>query len=109
MIVFFMSKTLLQWQEDIALAANTKFPSNAQWTPHDRIESIQNQLDDVFASIRVESGELQSDDHAHQDPDHRIAALIADILILCETRNVDLELELEQVLNWFRNDDKPIN
>ena len=54
-------------------------------------------------ALEVERGLRQSDDHAHQDPNHRIGALIADILILAEERGADIESELEKVLAWFEN------
>ena len=96
-----MARTIQQWQDDISNAANKKFPKNNEWSQFDRLNSIQEQLDDVSAALKVEAGELRSADHAHQDPDHRIAALIADILILADMRKVDLEAELSSVLDWF--------
>ena len=67
--------------------------------------SIQQQLDDVKAALEVERQVRLSDDHAHQDPNHRLAALIADILILAEERNANIESELEKVLAWFEGRD----
>ena len=94
-------KTIAQWQAEIADAANRKFPGNVNWSQSDRLASIQRQLDDVIAAEKVERGVLQSDEHGHQNPDHRIAALIADILILADMRGSDVEAELEKVLQWF--------
>jgi hypothetical protein len=96
-----MSQTITQWISDIGHAAYEKFPANSNMSVYDRLDSIQRQLDDVICSIRVERGDLQSNDHAHQDPDHRIAALIADILILAYDRNTDVEGELHNVHKWF--------
>ena len=95
-------KTIHEWQKIIAESANRKFPSNVNWSDLDRVKSIEEQLMDVKAAIQVEQGLLKSNDHAHQDPGHRIAALIADILILAEMRNTDVEKELEKVLEWFK-------
>jgi len=97
-----MRRTLTDWQHEIADAANKKFPNNSQWTLYDRMASVQDQLDDVIAAIKVEDGLLKSDDHAHQHPDHRIAALIADVLILAEQKGANVEEELEKVLTWFK-------
>ncbi|MFA5877262.1 MAG: hypothetical protein WC880_02775 [Candidatus Paceibacterota bacterium] len=97
-------KSMLAWQKALSDAAMRKFP-NSGWSQTDRLASIEEQLEDVKASLKVESGELQSDDHAHQDPNHRIGALIADILILAEERNADIENELEKVLAWFEKRD----
>jgi len=97
-----MKRTISDWQKMIAQAANQKFQNNSQWSEIDRIVSVQRQLDDVLSSVQVEKGLLRSEDHAHQDPDHRIAALIADILILAEMRDADMEGELEKVLEWFK-------
>lgn len=97
-------RNITQWQQALKLASEHKFP-NSGWSQTDRLASIQRQLDDVEASLKVESGELQSDDHAHQDPNHRIGALIGDILILAEERGVDVEGELEKVLAWFQKND----
>lgn len=98
-----MSKTIGEWQKLIAAAANQKFTDNKNWSMYDRISSIQSQLDDVLCAVKVEDGVLESKDHAHQDPDHRVAALIADILILAEMRKIDIDFELQKVLNWFEN------
>lgn len=97
-------RTITQWQQALKVASEHKFP-NSGWSQTDRLASIEEQLEDVKASFKVESGELQSDDHAHQDPNHRIGALIADILILAEERNADIESELEKVLAWFEKND----
>ena len=90
-------------QRRLKKGADRKFPKST-WGEMERLESIQRQLDDVRSAIEVEKGIRKSDDHAHQDPDHRIAALIADILILAEERNTDTESKLEEVLAWFEGD-----
>jgi hypothetical protein len=87
------------------MAAEQKFP-NSTWDSLRRAQSIQEQLDDVRKALLVERGELHSDDHAHQNPDHRIAALIADILILAHERGVEIEPHLERVLAWFEHGDE---
>ena len=97
-------KSIAEWQKALSEAAECKFPDSG-WSESDRITSIRRQLEDVEASLKVESGAVQSDDHAHQDPNHRIAALIADILILAEERGADIESELEKVLAWFERRD----
>lgn len=97
-------KSMREWQKALSEAAARKFPDSG-WSQSDRLASIRRQLEDVEAALRVESGEVQSDDHAHQDADHRIAALIADILILAEERGTDIESELEKVLAWFEKRD----
>ncbi len=97
-------KRILEWQKALSDAAERKFPDSG-WSQSDRFASIRRQLEDVEASLKVEGGEVQSDDHAHQDPDHRIAALIADILILAEMRGTDVETELQKVLAWFEKND----
>ena len=94
-------KTIAQWQHALKKAADTKFPNNHLGT-FDRHKSLQEQLDDIKAAIAVERGELQSDDHAHFDANHRIGALIADALIFAQERDVDIEKELEKVLAWFQ-------
>jgi len=93
-------RSLNDWQQLFKAAANRTFPDSG-WGESERIASIQEQLDDVKAALEVERGTRESDDHAHQDPNHRIGALIADILILAEERGADIENELEKVLTWF--------
>jgi hypothetical protein len=95
-------KTIKEWQKIIAKSANRKFPNNIKWSQLKRIKSITEQLKDVKNSVKVEQGLLKSKDHAHQNADHRIAALIADILILAEMRNTNVEAELKKVLLWFK-------
>ena len=93
-------KSIGEWQKAFKTAAGRKFP-NSDWGESERVTSIQKQLDDVKAALEVERGARQSDDHAHQDPNHRIGALIADVLIFAEERGLDVESELEKVLAWF--------
>ncbi len=97
-------KSVRQWQEALGAAAERKFPDSG-WSQSDRLASIRRQLQDVEASLKVESADVKSDDHAHQDPNHRIAALIADILILAEMRGADVETELQKILEWFERRD----
>lgn len=97
-------KSIAEWQKALKAAAERKFPDSG-WTQADRLASIRRQLEDVEASLKVESGEVQSDDHAHQDANHRIAALIADILILAGERGADVETELQKILEWFERRD----
>jgi predicted S18 family serine protease len=94
-------KTVSDWQSALKKAVDEKFPNNLSGT-FDRLKSLQEQLDDVKAAIAVERGEIQSDNHAHTDANHRIGALIADALILAEERNADMEAELEKVLSWLK-------
>ena len=93
-------RNITQWQQELKVASERKFP-NSRWDQSRRLQSIQEQLDDVKTAIEVEQGVRESDDHAHQDPNHRIAALIADTLILAEDRGADIEDELEKVRAWF--------
>jgi len=95
---------MADWQRALGEAAKRKFPDSG-WSASDRLASIRRQLEDVEASLKVESGDMLSDNHRHQDPDHRIAALIADILILAQTRGTDVEAELQKVLEWFEGRD----
>ena len=97
-------KSIAEWQKALSEAAERKFPDSG-WSQTDRLASIHRQLEDVEASLKAESGEVRGDKHAHQDPDHRIAALIADILILAGERGADVETELQKVLEWFERRD----
>lgn len=97
-------KSITEWQRALKAAADHTFPTSG-WDEARRLQSIQEQLDDVKAALQVERGELKSDDHAHQDANHRIGALIADILILAQERGADIEEELEKVLAWFEKGD----
>ncbi len=93
-------KSISQWQKALKKGVDHRFPKSG-WGAVERIASIQRQLDDVKVALEVARGERTSDDHAHQDPDHRIAALVAEIFILSEERGEDVEVELEKVLAWF--------
>lgn len=93
-------RSISEWQRVLKAAASRKFPDST-WGEAERVQSVQEQLDDVKAALEIERGARHSDDHAHRDPDHRIAALIADILILAEEREANVESELEKVLAWF--------
>ncbi len=93
-------KTISEWQKLLREAADLRFPNNTLGT-FDRLTSLQNQLNDIRGALAVQTGALASNDHAHQDANHRIAALIADALIFAEERGFDAECELEKVLAWF--------
>ena len=95
-------KTLSERQKEIVDAARRKFPNIENWNQQDRLLSVLRQLADVGGAIQNEQGIFPSKDDAHTDPNHRIAALIADILVLCHERNLDLDFELGRVLEWFR-------
>jgi len=95
-------KNLEQWQREFADAVAKKFSNDKLWTEQDRVLSILRQLADVGGSIQTEQKILASNKHGHQDTNHRIAALIADIFILCDKRNFDLDAELEKVLAWYK-------
>jgi hypothetical protein len=94
-------RTIAEWQKTLREAADRKFPRNADRSQQDWVVSNASQLDDVKNALLVEQGLLTSSDHGHQDPNHRIGALIADVLILAEIRGADVERELEKVLEWF--------
>lgn len=102
-----LMRSIHEWQKAFKAAAEQRF-TGSSWDAMRRTQSIQEQLDDVKAALEVERGTRTSDDHAHQDPDHRIAALIADILILAEERGTDVEIGLEKVLAWFEGREKQI-
>ena len=98
-----MTKPISIWQKEIADAANARFPRNSTWSQQDRLLSIFRQLADVTGAVQKEQGIYPSDDAKYEDANHRIAALIADILILCDTRKLDLEAELGKVMDWYKS------
>ncbi len=93
-------RSITDWQKALKAAADARFPESG-WGEPERLASVKAQLDDVMAALEVEHGVRESDDHAHQDPNHRIGALVAEALILAEERGADVESELEKVLGWF--------
>jgi len=96
-------RSLKEWQDQFASAATAKFPNNTNWSEKDRVLSILRQLADISGALQKEEGILPSSNHAHEDPDHRIAALIADVLILVDERGYNLDEELEKVLTWYQS------
>lgn len=97
-------KSISEWQQILKAAADRRFP-DSKWNMDDRVASVYRQLDDVKKALAVEQGIRKSDDHAHQDPNHRVGAFVADALILAEERGADVEAELEKVLAWFEKRD----
>ncbi len=95
-------KTLQEWQKDFAIAVAKKFPNNSRWSEQDRVLAMLRQLADVSGAIQKEQGLLISDNHSYEDPNYRIACLMADIFILCEKREVNLEKELDRALEWYK-------
>ncbi len=97
-------KTIQEWQKNFATAAKNKFPN--KWDQKDRLFSILRQLADVGRGIQWEMGSYkmtEEEEKHYKSVNHRIAALIADILILCEERKTDLEKELDEVLKWYQS------
>jgi len=94
--------TLSEWQEKFGEAARNKFPNIEDWNHQDRLLSILRQLGDVGGAIQKEQDIFSSENHAHDRPNHRIAALIADVLILCDKRGLDLDCEFREVLEWYQ-------
>jgi len=76
---------------------------NRKWLEQDRLLSILRQLADVSGGIQKEKGIFPHSNQVYDDPNHRIAATIADLLILCEMRKLDLEKELKKVLAWYQD------
>jgi len=95
-------RSIQDWQKEISSAAQQRFPNNIKWSEQDRVLSITRQVGDVGGAIQKEQGILSSDKHEYDEVNHRIACLIADILILCEKRNIDIDKELGRVLDWFK-------
>lgn len=100
------ARTFKEWQKLLAEAANRKYPVNARWTEQDRFLSITRQLADVGAEIQYEQGVYP---HRKGEADHRIAALIADVLILAQMRGADIDTEMERVLEFYVNKDAPLS
>ena len=102
-------KNLKKWQKEFAKAAEEKFPINKRWKEQDRILSILRQLADVGGGIQKDKGIFPHPNKVYNDPNHRIAALFADILILVDKRGFNLEKELEKVLKWYKSKDAPLS
>jgi hypothetical protein len=102
-------KTIKKWQQEFFQAASNKFPINKKWKEQDRLLSILRQLADVSGGIQKEKGIFPHPNKVYDDPNHRIAALIADILILTYKRGFNLEKELDQVLKWYKSKKGPLS
>jgi hypothetical protein len=99
-------KSLQEYQKAFAEAAKKKFDTYDMWDTKDRVLSVQRQLADVSGGLQKEEGIFPHLNKAYDNPDHRIAASIADLLILVDMRGFDIEKELEEVLKWYR---KPLD
>lgn len=96
-------RTITDWQKEFAKEAKRKFPANAKWSQKDRLLSIDRQLADVGGALQKEEGIYNHDNHAYENPNHRIAATIADLLLLVDSRNFNLDEELDKVLDWYKS------
>ena len=92
------AKTIKEWQKLFANAINKKFGSSSQGK---RISFIKQEVDDIENALKVEKGELKSDDHRYQDPNERIAGLLANVFVLSDQRGTDLDKELQKALDSF--------
>ena len=102
-------KTISEWQKDFSIAANKKYPKNKKWSQQDSLLSILRQLGDVSKGIQWEQGlyeMTEKDQKKYKSTNHRIAASIADILILCEKRKMNIEelieKEFPKVMRFFK-------
>jgi hypothetical protein len=101
--------SIRKWQKDFSKAALKKFPANKKWNEQDRILSILRQLADVSGGIQKEKNIFPHPNKVYNDPNHRIAALIADILVLVDEREFNLEKELGEVLKWYKSKNAPLS
>lgn len=99
-------KTLREWQKALAKAASRKFPNSKKWSQEERTLSILRQLADMSGAIQAERRTYITTRPEHTDGDHRVAALVADILLLCEQRKLNLDKELRSVLKWYETRQK---
>ena len=83
------------WQKLFVESCEKKFP--IQFTPEQRLLAIQRQLADVSQTIQF--GEIGG-----ITLQHRIAAVLPDLFMLCEQHDVNLNEELATVLAWFNSD-----
>ncbi len=97
-------KTIHEWQRELVLAANEKYPINKDWSQEDRLMSMAQQLADVYQARMIEKNMLPPDPRM-KSIEHRVAALIADTLLFCEMRGVDIEPELHGILDFFKDKD----
>ena len=102
-------KTIKKWQKEFAKAAVRKFPANKKWKEQDRLLSILRQLADVGGGIQKEKNIFPHPNKAYDDPNHRLAALLADILILVDKRGFNLDKELGEVLKWYKRKNVPLS
>ncbi len=102
-------KTVKKWQKEFAKAAVKKFPLNKNWKEQDRLLSILRQLADVSGGIQKEKKIFPHPNKVYDNPNHRIAALVADIFILVDKRGFDLEKELGEVLKWYESKNAPLS
>ena len=102
-------KNIKKWQKEFAKAAAKKFPINKKWKEQDRLLSILRQLADVSGGIQKEKGIFPHPNKAYDDPNHRLAALLADILVLIDKKGFDIEKELEKVLKWYKSKNAPLS
>lgn len=93
--------TISDWKQRIIRAINLKYPKSPKGAQLWRVKSIAQQVRDVKKAIRVQLGEIESKHHAHQDPNHRIAAVLPDLFYLSGMRKSNLEKDLEEVTKWF--------
>lgn len=88
------------WKKDIADAVERKFSISTQQR---RVEYMQQEIDDIKVALLVEDKKLESRDHRFDHVDERIAGLLANIFVLAEYRNINLDKELQKALKWFKN------
>ena len=70
-------------------------------TAEQRLLAIIRQVSDASGAIALAQGNLEDCGHGYREPKHRIACILADVLVLCQEQGVDAEHELLKVQQWF--------
>ena len=103
-----MKKSIDEWNKLFADAIKRKYPND--FSDQDkRLEYIKQELEDVIFARKVEKGIVRvvksksKEGHRYNDPDERIAGLLANIFVLTYLRTTDLDAKLQEALDWFHD------
>lgn len=71
-------------------------------TPDQRLLAVMRQLADASGAVAVRDGAIVNVGHTYQEAPHRIACLLAEVLILARQEKIDLDHEMKRVLEFYR-------
>jgi hypothetical protein len=88
--------------EELSKSCIKKF---GEMSSEQRLLSIVRQVADASGAIAVRDGAIRGGQrHGYENVPHRVACILAEVLILARKENVDLDRQMKILLKWYQED-----